>query len=83
MEDFESGWLDLKERYGEKLAKDARALAEELDEPYDLVIIESFIGLIQDYGLAKVKEANKKTASFRRSYGKRHFGYTKAILSDS
>lgn len=77
--DFESRWSELKIRYGETAAA-ARALAEELDEPYDLVVIESFIGLINDYGLAKVREANKITASFRRSYGKRHFGYTQAIL---
>lgn len=64
LEDFESRWADLKTRYGEK-AEEARALAKELDEPY---------------GLDKVREANKITAAFRRSYGKRHFGYTQAIL---
>lgn len=83
MEDFEYKWGSLRERYGESLALEARSLAEELDEPYDLVVIESFIGLLRDYGLAKVKEANKITAAFRRSYGKRHFGYTRAILERS
>jgi hypothetical protein len=79
--DFVSKGLErMSKRYGKTITLQAQALCNAIDEPNDLGEIETMIGLIQRYGYEKVKAANAKTAALAGNNGKRHLGYTIAVL---
>ena len=79
-EDLKNGIADLERRYGKKLVASAREMSTQIDEPNDLGQIETFITLVQMYGIDKVKAANSKTAALAPNNAKRHVGYTITIL---
>ena len=80
MEEREKEFKDLEDRFGVKLLSQAGLLADELNEPNDIQVIRTFIDLIQEYGFARVREANAETAKLRPHNAKRHIGYTIFIL---
>lgn len=81
--DFEQAFNQLNKKYDIAIVKEARLLATDLNEPYDLKVIETFVKLIEKHGLAAVKKANGQTAGLRQNNAKRNLQNTIALLKKS
>ena len=83
LNDFNRSLSDLEAKYGKSTIAQSRKLSEQLEEGYDLTVIEKFAQLIQQFGLVKVQAANDETARLRLNNAKRNIDNTILLLGPS
>jgi len=71
----------LEATHGAEPLRRARALADALDEPDDLTVIEVFLDLIREYGYEAVAAANARTAAFKKGSALRDVSTTVRALA--
>lgn len=78
--EFKARVAGLAERYGEKTIKQARELSAALDEPKDLVDIETFAQAIEQHGYEVVQEMNEIAAGMKKGSGRRDIATTMVLV---
>ena len=78
--EFERGIEALAGKYGAEVVGQARGLAAELDEPWDLEKIERYVGLVREYGFERVRAVNAEVAGKGRQTGFRDVEQVVLIL---
>jgi len=79
-EEFSGKIEEFKLKYGEDITIQAQKQAAELNDPNDLFIIKTFIGLIQKYGYSAVRGASTDTLRHEKGSNLRHISTTIDLL---
>jgi len=82
-EEFDKKIEEFEREYGLEVTEQARNEALQLNEPNDLLIIKTFIGLIKKYGYPAVRQANVDTVRHKRGSSLRYISTTIKMLEEA